>query len=334
MSSLPQQSQISSKAEKRPSISLLCTHLSRNICVSWSLNVVLVVTTIVILLVASLDVVQAAFCVHLVAFCITCAVLVWTKDSKNAFGMTIGLPVLHFVLLSCIIWDCGPLLFVLKLISIGAFWFGTRLMRITGTRLVYAIEHKPKARVRITIVEQLIGASVVLLASLHLAYPELEAFSFAEIALWGCFIADVLWHFAIWKIAMKKVFQSVRGMNKIISRQNAANLNMIEGVKRRQNIGTTVGIVFAEIITCVCMMFINPALGLLLKDKSNECKQRNSVGSQLFSAFGFAALSAIHIGLWVTIYSHVLRKRREEMQTMKNESESRKALQISSLVST
>jgi hypothetical protein len=188
--------------------------------------------------------------------------------------------------------------------------------------------------VRITIVQQLIGASMVLLASLHLAYPELEAFSFAEIALWGCLIADVLWHFGIWKIAMKKVFQSVRGMSKIISRQNAANLNMIEGVKRRQSLVTTVGIVFAEILTCACMIFINPALGLLLKDKSNECKQRNSVGSQRFSAFGFAAFLAIHIGVWVTIYSHVLRNRREEMLTMKNESESRKALQISSLVST
>jgi hypothetical protein len=60
----------------------LCTHLSRNRCISWSLNVVPAVTTIVLWLVASLDdVVQAA-------------VMVWTKDSRNAFGISLGFSVL------------------------------------------------------------------------------------------------------------------------------------------------------------------------------------------------------------------------------------------------
>jgi hypothetical protein len=39
---------------------------------------------------------------------------------------------------------------------------------------------------------------------------------------------------------MKRVFRGVMGMRKILSRQNA-NLNMIEGVKRRQNIIAIVG---------------------------------------------------------------------------------------------
>ncbi len=138
------------------------------------------VTTIVLLLVASLDAVQAA-------------VLVWTKDSRNAFGLSLYLPVVHFVWLLCSIWDCERLFFVLKLALASVLWFGTLLMRITGARLVHALQDKPKSRVRITIVQLLMGASLVLVASLHLAYPELEAFSFSEMALWGCFIVDVLW---------------------------------------------------------------------------------------------------------------------------------------------
>jgi hypothetical protein len=295
--------------------------------------VVLAVTAIALLLVVSLDVVQAAFCVHLVLFCITCAVLLWTKDSRNAFGMSLGFSVAHFLLLLCIIWDCEPLFVVFKLALISSLWLGTHIMRITGARLVHAIEHKLKSRVRVTIVQLLIGASVVLMASLHLAYPDLEAFSFAEMALWGCFIVDVLWHFGIWKMTMKRVFRSVKGMSKIISRQNATNLNMIEGVKRRQNIVTTVGTLFAEIIACAGMIFANPALGLLLQDKSNECKQRNVVGSHRFFAFGFPAFLAIHIGLWVTIYSHVLKKRRDKYLTEKKGRERHQALQISSLIS-
>ena len=110
----------------------LCTQLSRYRCISWSLNVVLAVTAIALLLVVSLDVVQAAFCVHLVLFCITCAVLLWTKDSRNAFGMSLGFSVAHFLLLLCIIWDCEPLFFVLKLALISCLWFDTRVMRITS----------------------------------------------------------------------------------------------------------------------------------------------------------------------------------------------------------
>ncbi len=292
---------------------------------------VLVVTTIVLLLVASLDVMQAAFCVHLVLFCTTCAVLVWTKDSKIAFGLSLGSPIGHFVLLLFIIWDCEPLFFVLKTVAISCLWFNTRVMRITGARLVYAFEHKPKSRVRVTIVQLLIGASLVLVASLHLAYPEHEFFSFAEMALWGCFIVDVLWHFGTWKMTMKRVFRSIEGTSKTVSRLSSS-LNMIEGVKRRQRIITTVGTLFTEIVISVGMIFANPALGLLSQDKSNECKQRNSVGSHRILAFGFPAVLAVHIACCVLIYSHVLKKRRDEFVTKKKESESRQVLQVSSLI--
>jgi hypothetical protein len=114
MISSTQQLQFSSKTEKGPSIRQLCTHLSRNRCVSWSLNAVLAVMTIVLLLVDSLDAVQAAFCVHLVGFCITSAVLVWTKDSRNAFGLSVAVPVGQFVTLLYMIWDCEPIFFVVK----------------------------------------------------------------------------------------------------------------------------------------------------------------------------------------------------------------------------
>ncbi len=150
------------------------------------------VTTIVLLLDASLDDVQAAFGVHLIAFCITCAIVVWTLDSRNAFGLSVGFPVAHVVSLMFLVWDCEPLFFVLKLALVHCLWFGTRSMRISGSFLVRALDKKPKSRVRVTIVQLLIGASLVLVASLHLAYPELEAFSFAEMALWVGFIVDVL----------------------------------------------------------------------------------------------------------------------------------------------
>jgi hypothetical protein len=282
----------------------------------------------VLLLVTSLDVVQAAFCVHLIAFCITCCVLVWTKDSRNALGLSLGLPVGHFVLLLLIIWECGPLFFVLKTIVISCLLFGTCLVRITVARLVYAFEHKPLSRVRVTIVQLLIGASLVLVASLHLAHPEHEAFSFAEMALWGCFIVDFLWHFGIWKKTMKRVFRSVKGLSKILPRQNA-NLNMIEGVKRRQNIITVVGVLLTEIVACMGMIFANPAVGVLLQDESNECKKRNSVSSHRMSAFGLLAFLAVHIAFLVVIYSHVLKKRRDE----KLREERRQVLQVSWLIS-
>jgi hypothetical protein len=311
MSSSTQQLQLSSKTEKKSSIRQLCTHLSSNRCISWSLNAALAATAIVLLQVGSRDVVQIAFCVHLVVSCITSAVLVWTKDSRNAFKLSLAVPLAHFVALLFLIWDCAPLLFVLKLTMISTLWFATRIMRITGARLVYALEHNPKSRVRVTIVQLLIGASLVLVASLHLAYPELEAFSFAEMALWGCFLVDVLWHFGIWKKTMKRVFGGVKGLSKMLSRQKA-NLNMIEGVKRRQSMITTLGVLFTEIVICAGMIVINPALGLLLQDKSNECKQRNADGSRRLSAIGFLAFFAVHIAFWLTIYSHVVKKRRDE----------------------
>jgi hypothetical protein len=330
MISSTQQLQLSSVTEKRPSIRQLCTQLSRYRCISFSVNVVLAVTTIVLLLVASLDVFMQAFCVHLVVFCITCTGLLWVKDSRNIFGLSLGFPVAHFVLLLFIIWDCEPLFFVLKTIAISCLLFGTHVMRIISTRLVYAIEHKPKSLVRLTIVQILIGASLVLVASLHLAYPEHEAISFAETTLWGCFIVDVLWHFRIWKKTTTRVFRSVRGMSKTLSTQNAS-LMMIEGVKRRQNIITTVGVLFTEITSCAFMIFANPVFDLLLQDKSNECKQRSSIGSRRIFAFGFPIFLAFHITFWVVIYSHVLKKRRDE-ELRRTKEEHRQVLQVSSLI--
>jgi hypothetical protein len=332
MISSTQQLQLPSKTEKRPLIRQLCTQLSRNRCISWSLNVVLAITAIVLLLFASLNVVQAAFCVHLVLFCITCAVLVWTKDSRNIFGLSLGFSVAHFVMLLFIIWDCEPLFFVLKLVVISCVWFGTLMMRIIGTRLVCALEQKPKSRVRATIVQLLIGASLVLVASFHLAYPDHDAISFAEMFLWGCFIVDVLWHFSIWKRSTKRVFRDVKGMRKILSRRNS-KLKMIEGVKRRQNIITTLGILFTEITSCALMIFANPVLDLLLQDKSNECKQRNFVGSHRISAFEFPVFLAFHITYWVMIYSHVLKERRDKKLQRTTEEERRQVLQVSSLTS-
>jgi hypothetical protein len=286
--------------------------------------VVLAVTAIVLLPVAPLDGVQAAYCVHLVAFCITCAVLVWMKDSRNAFGLSVVVPVFHFVVLLFLIWDCEPLFFVLKTAVISVLWLATLVMRITGARLVYALENKPKSRVRVTIVQLLIGASLVLVASLHLAYPEHEAFSFAEMALWGCFLVDILWHFGVWKKTMKRVFGGIKGMSKILPRQNA-NLKMIEGAKRRQSIITVVGTLFTAIVICAAMIFANPVLDLLLQDKSSECKQRNSVGSHRTFAFAFPAVLAGHIAFLVMIYSQVVKKRRDEK--LRDTTESRQVLQ-------
>jgi hypothetical protein len=285
----------------------------------------------VILQVASLDVVQAALCVHLIAFCITSAVLVRTKDSRNAFGLSVGAPVAHFVVLCFIIWNCEPVFLVLKLVIINLTVFSTRIMRITGARLAHAVEQKPKSRVRVTIVQLLIGASLVLVASLHLAYPDNTVFSFAEMALWGCFVVDVLWHFGIWKMTMKRVFRGVQGMGKIVSRRNSS-FKMIQGVKRRNYVTVALGVVFSEIVGCAFMIVANPVLDLILQDKSNECKNRNSVGSHRVFALIFPSCLAIHIVFWVLIYAHVLRGKREE-QYKKKEMEGRQVLQISSLIS-
>jgi hypothetical protein len=313
MISSTQQLQLSSKNEKRSSFRQLCTQLTHNRCISWSLNLVLVVTTIVLLLlVGSLDVSQTAFCVHLFAFCITSAVLIWTKDSRNALWLSLVTSVTHFLMLSFIIWDCEPIFFVVKLAVISCFWLAARTMRISNARLMHVLDdQKLKPRVRITIVQLLIGASLVLVASLHLAYLEQEAFSFAEMALWSCFIMDFLRHFGSWKMTMKRVFRDVKGMSKILSRRNS-KLQMLKGAKRRQNIMIPVGALFTAIVGCAFMISANPALGLLLQHKSNECKQRNPVGVHRISAFAFPAFFAFQIAYWVMIYSHVLKKRRNE----------------------
>ena len=103
---------------------------------------------------------------------------------------------------------------------------------------------------------------------------------------------------------------------------------MIEGVKRRQNIITTVGGLFTEIVACVGMIFANPALGLILRGESNECEKRNSVTSHRISAFGFPIFLAFLITCWMGLYNHVLKKRRDaELRRMKEES--RQVLQVS-----
>ncbi len=130
---------------------------------------------------------------------------------------------------------------------------------------------------------------------------------------------------------MTRVFEGVKGMSTILPRQHAG-LNMIEGVKRQQTIISTVGVLFTEIVACACMICVNPVLGFLFQDKSSECKQRNAVGSHRFFAFGFPVYFALHMALWVTIYSHVLKKRRDEkLQDAKEERP--QVLQVSSLIS-
>jgi hypothetical protein len=175
-------------------------------------------------------------------------------------------------------------------------------MRITGARLVHALEDKPKSRVQVTIVQLLMGASLMLVASLHLAYPEHEAFSFAEMALWGCFLVDLLWHFGIWKKTMKRVFGGVKGLSKIVSRQNA-NLKMIEGVKRRQSIMTMLGTLFMGIVLCAAMILANPVLDLFLQDKGNECKKRKSVLPSCFCFFMSYCFGRTHIVVGGDIFS-------------------------------
>jgi hypothetical protein len=62
----------------------------------------------------------------------------------------------------------------------------------------------------------------------------------------------------------------------------------------------------------VAMIFANPELGLLFQDKSNECKQRNSLGSHRWSAFGFPIFLAFHITFSLMIYTHALKKMRRQ----------------------
>jgi hypothetical protein len=60
------------------------------------------------------------------------------------------------------------------------------------------------------------------------------------------------------------------------------------------------------------MISANPTLDLLLQDKSNECKNRNSASSHRISAFGFPTFLAVHIAIMVLIHSNVLKTRRNE----------------------
>jgi hypothetical protein len=130
---------------------------------------------------------------------------------------------------------------------------------------------------------------------------------------------------------MKRVFRGVKGMRNILSRRNS-KLKMIEGVKRRQSIITIVGTLFSEMLICALMIVTNPALDLLLQDKSNECKQRNLVGAYRISAFAFPAFMAVHIAILVLIYSYVVKNRRDE-KLRDTKVDRRQVLQVSSLIS-
>ncbi len=53
------------------------------------------------------------------------------------------------------------------------------------------------------------------------------------------------------------------------------------------------------------MILDHPALDLLLQDKSNECKQRNSVGSHRISALAFPIFWVMHIARSSTSTMHL-----------------------------
>jgi hypothetical protein len=122
-------------------------------------------------------------------FCITCAVLVWTKSSWHIFCLSVGVPVTFFMGLAHLIWNCEPFILVCK-VEVGSLLvFCTQFMRIGGSRLLHILVETSKIRVRVTKVQTLIGTSLVLAASLHLAFYN-AVFSFAEIVS--------LWHY--WRI--------------------------------------------------------------------------------------------------------------------------------------
>jgi hypothetical protein len=284
------------------------TRLNRNVCISWSLNIAIVVAVTVFLFLATLEVVQAAFCVQMVVFCITCAVLVWSKPSWNIFCLSLGVPAAIFMGLVHMIWNCEVFFGVGKVAAACVLVFCTRFMRIGGSRLLHTLIETPKTRVQVTTVQYLMGASMVLVTSLHLAFPSYESISCAEIVLWGCFLVDALWHFRVWKMDMKRAFRSTETLNKIVSKENFS-LKVLNDVKRRQMISTIVGILVVEPLLCMHMILANSVLGL--QEESKECNRRNPIGSDRLALSLFPIALAASIVFWMLIYSHIMSKRRD-----------------------
>ncbi len=320
------------KPKTRSAISLksftnVSTQLNRNIRISWSLNIAIVVAAAVLLVVVPLDVVQTTFCAHTIVFCITCAVLVWTKSSWHIFCLSVGVPVTFFVGLAHLIWNCEPLFFVCKVVAVSLLVFCTRFMRIGGSRLLHVLAETPKIRVRVTKVQTLIGASLVLAASLHLAFLNYGAvFSFVEIVLWGCFFVDVLWHFGVWKTDMRRAFRK-----RICPLPGTSSLIIVNDIKKRQMVSTIVGVLVAETLLCVYMVLANAVFGL--QEESNECKRRSTIGSNRLALILFPTVLAAHIAIWMLIYAHVTTKRRDmTLRDTKREHHPSLQLQVSSLI--
>jgi hypothetical protein len=292
------------------------TPLDRTIYISLFFNVAVVAAASVVLAVVSLDAVQTAFSVHMFFFCITCAVLVWTKPSWNIFCLSAGVPAAVFMGLVHLIWNCEAFFGGFKVVIACVLVFCTRFMRIGGSRLLHTLIEMPKTRVQVTMAQYLMGASMVLVASLHLAFPSYESISFAEIVLWVCFLADILWHFRVWKMDMKRAFQSTETLNKIVSKGNLS-LKVLNDVKRRQIISTIVGVLVVEIFLCVYMILANSVIGL--QEARNECARRSPRGSDRLALILFPVALAAHIAFWMLIYAHVTSQRRDILKRTKCE---------------
>jgi hypothetical protein len=282
------------------------TKINRNTCISWSWNIVVAVAAIVLLLFASLDEVQTAMCLHNIALCITCAVLVWMKhSSRNWFIFSILFTGGHFLCVVVTVWNCEPLFYGAKMWLLIAYLLGVRMIRIGGSRLVRVVEGTPKALVRFTYTHIFLAASMVLVASLHLAFRSLGVFLFAETALWGCCIVDTLWHFGVWNMNMKRAFRFTERMNSILSKNNSA-LQYVNMVRRRQYILNTVSILFTETICMACIIYMN------LQEGSKECSKRTSIGSDRIALFLFSFCVAVHIAPLMIIHMHTMSKRRDK----------------------
>jgi hypothetical protein len=282
--------------------------------ISWSWNIAVAVAAIVMLLFVPLDDVQTAFSMHLIALCITCAVLVWTKgSSRNWFIFSIFFTCATLISLVNCVWNCEPVYFGGKMVMLSLYLLGLRALRIGGSRLLHAVEGTPKITIRITPVQIFLAASVVLVASLHLAFRSLEVFSFAEIALWGCCIVDTLWHFRTWKMNMKRVFRSTEGMNRAHSRKRSSALQSVNRVRKQQNVLTYI-LSFAEVTGMTLVICMNSVLGL--QEVSKECNRRTSIGSDRIALFIFPLSVAFHICSLMVIYMHAASKWRDKQQRL------------------
>ncbi len=307
--------------------------INRYIFISWSWNIVVAVAAILLLIFSPLDDVQTAFCVYTIALCITCAVLVWMKGSaRNWFIFSILFTAASIIFLLWMMWNCELLFFGVKMVMLSLYMLGLRALRINGSRLLRAVKGTPKILVRFTSVQIFLAASIVLVASLHLAFRSLDVFSFAEIALWVCCIVDTLWHFGVWKMNINRVFRGTKGMNRILSKNSAA-LQTVNRVRKQQNILNTVSILFTEITGIMLNICANSVLGL--QEESKECSRRTSIGSDRLALFGVVNAFAFMICSLLVIYMHASSKWRDKkLRSMKDKSRGPNVpLQESSLIS-